>query len=642
VDSGEFLGIYEVGGSFEMTVTNQEPPGTECAFQGIELVSTEEAAGGVVVRGVEAVRINELMVEPTTDFLVSNAAFNNPQGSDWTCNGGVCSNSGVGSASWTWTSDQLRDGRHYLNVWAGQSGQTVGEVCLGSSCQLLVHGQRHPDTIVVTSDGKFSLTIGKTAQEGTYYLEKVTLSLQPDGEYVELINLTDDPGDVGGWTLEGEGTLGRVAQLPAGTILAGHGFLVAAVDVADAQAGLEGNGIDASSAWEFPAGSTAVQLMFAGNPPSPDDDWLKTTLPSGSRPQLALRNGSILVDEVEYPLSSPSANPFQSLEKGDPSVVNDNDGDGLDDEWFPALRLYTPGTTNENDGTIETQGLEQILHDPAAEVRLLNRPLQGVGEVAGVPSGIAWKPFTSEDLSRLVDRLTVDGLRLEAEGHLIEGAEQWHETSDGHEYNSSQTAEGIGSWQWTELADGQYRMSLYGWSQEQLSARWQRADLSYTAWSPPLSTDVQGRIVLGQISIGLEETPPAMLTLQVQCASGSGICHLDHVRLDPRLVQVGLINVNTASREVLTALPGMTEALASRLIDGRPYGNQEEKGRGIGDLLREDILGSTEEDKIAVFQQMAHLLTVRSQVFRILSLGQALHGQIRTATQRIQAVVQRQ
>jgi hypothetical protein len=104
---------------------------------------------------------------------------------------------------------------------------------------------------------------------------------------------------------------------------------------------------------------------------------------------------------------------------------------------------------------------------------------------------------------------------------------------------------------------------------------------------------------------------------------------------------VGPVNVNTAPLEVLRSLPGMTEQLASRIIASRPYGDRDQKGRGIGDLLVGEVLGTTEEDVLEIFRQIAHLLTTRSDMFQILSLGQALDDDRVGASQRIRTVIQR-
>jgi len=386
-----------------------------------------------------------------------------------------------------------------------------------------------------------------------------------------------------------------------------------------------------------------VQLEFPNGPPSPADDWLKVTLPTGQSAQLqVLTSTGFIVDEVEYPLPLATTADFQSLEKGDPSVVEDQDADGLDERWYPSGKLYTPGQLNDNDGLKEGEGLEATVHDPSQELAVRNRPLEGIGELAGLPSGTAWKPFASADLAKIVDRLTVEGIRLETEGRLIEGEGAWAEDADGYYVHTDPAkADASGVWEWTAVPDGTYHLSLYGWSEEQFSVRWQRADGTATDWSPALSADAQGRVVIGQVMIGGEGTPANTLTLEAQCATGSGICHLDHVRLDPRLIRVGPINVNTAPLEVLRSLPGMTEQLASRIIASRPYGDKDQKGRGIGDLLVGEVLGTTEEDVLEVFRQIAHLLTTRSDMFQILSLGQAMDDDRVGASQRIQTVIQR-
>ena len=651
VDSGESLGTFPLSGTLTIEVANHEPNGTTCAFRGIDLV-LEGSENGGVVRGIEAVRFNELMVEPSIELNVAAAAFD-PQGSGWVCPpSAVCQNSGVGQGRWTWTSPLLEPGRYYVRVFGASSGQIVGDVRVEGSSKRLVHGQSHSSTLAVGSDGKVSLTIGKTDPEQTYYLRSITLSVQPDAEYAELINLSDHDIDVGGWTIDGDLAGGRQAKLPSGARIKAHGLLVAAVDLDDSQEGLSANGISARSAWHIGDAVNAVQLVFPGGPPTQDDDWLKVTRPSGSTSGLALHSGSMTVDQVEYPLPLPTTSGFQSLEKGDPTVIVDKNGNGLDEGWFPSLQLYTPGLPNDNEGLKEHRGLETIVHDPAKEITILNRPLASIGELAGVPSGKAWKPFASADLAKIVDRLTVEGLRLESQGRLVAGEEAWQEKAQGYyEYNSTDQPAIAGTWRWTNIPPGRYRLSVYGWPGEQVSVRWEQRDEAFTQWSPGLSSDAGGRVVIGQITVSApgstgaqgppDATPPNTLTLEAKCASPSGICHLANVRLDPQLIRLGPVNLNTAPLDVLEALPGMTDALASRIIAHRPYGDQEQKGRGIGDLLIGDVLGSDEEEKLAVFRRLAHLLTTRSDLFQILSIGQAGNGTHVKATQRILTVVER-
>ena len=636
MDPGELFGVIDIGGALSVSVTCRGTDG--CAFSGIELVSTEARDGfdTVLVRGIEAVRINEIMVAPSVQLLASAASFS-VQLSGWSCGSGSCSNSGTGSARWTWTNPSIRPGTYYVRVYADSAGQTVGEVRVNGDTTTLTHGQRHPQTVTVSDNHELSVTIGKTPNDGTYYFHHLVLSLAPDAEYIELINLSDAQMDVGGWTLNGDAVQGLQARIPFGTVIKPHGLLVAAVDAEDIQTGLAGNNISLRKAWKPDTSASVVQLEFPSGPPNPDGGWLTTAVPAGKSAELTLRNGEDLVDDVEYLLPLAVA-AFQSLEKGDPTVIVDADGDGIDDGWYPSLQLFTPGMPNDNNGLRELKGQELVVHDPSKEITIVNHALHSVGELAGLPSGVAWKAVASQDLAKIADRLTVTGIRLEASGHLTEGEGAWRERVDG--YETSQEG-GQGTWRWTGIPDGQYRLGLYGWSGEQLTVRWQEAAGQYSEWIPVRRSDAQGRIVVGQISVGMAGAAANTLTLQVKCQSTGGVCHVNHVSLDPQLMVEGLVNVNTAPLEVLLCLPGMTDAIAQRIIQNRPYGDRDHKARGIGDLLSGSVLGEAEEDKLKHFKQLAHLLTVRSHVFRVTSIGESLEREHPIASQRIQAVVQR-
>ncbi len=94
--------------------------------------------------------------------------------------------------------------------------------------------------------------------------------------------------------------------------------------------------------------------------------------------------------------------------------------------------------------------------------------------------------------------------------------------------------------------------------------------------------------------------------------------HLDDLTLtdDERLP--GKININTASPDVLEALPQLTssevEAILRRQIGGKgPF-------ESVGDLLTDEIL--TEEQ----FKAVAEMLTVRSSVFEVRSCAVTTHG----------------
>ena len=180
MDSGESFGELTLSGEVTVQVTHAEPSGTTCAFQGIEVVPTDDTSGfsSTVVRGIEAIRINEIMVTPTSELSVGGAVFD-PQTSGWLCTGGACSNSGTGQARWSWTDPFIQPGRYYVRVFAA-AGQTVGEVRVGNQTLKLVSGQLHPATISVGTDQKVTLTISKTPSDGTYYFQKAVLTVEPD------------------------------------------------------------------------------------------------------------------------------------------------------------------------------------------------------------------------------------------------------------------------------------------------------------------------------------------------------------------------------------------------------------------------------------------------------------------------------
>lgn len=56
--------------------------------------------------------------------------------------------------------------------------------------------------------------------------------------------------------------------------------------------------------------------------------------------------------------------------------------------------------------------------------------------------------------------------------------------------------------------------------------------------------------------------------------------------------QMRPLNINTASRQALQALPGVDEAAAYRIVEGRPY-------KESSDLARRHILSQAEYDRIA-------------------------------------------
>ncbi|HEX2922534.1 MAG TPA: helix-hairpin-helix domain-containing protein [Chloroflexota bacterium] len=88
----------------------------------------------------------------------------------------------------------------------------------------------------------------------------------------------------------------------------------------------------------------------------------------------------------------------------------------------------------------------------------------------------------------------------------------------------------------------------------------------------------------------------------------------DSITLKDEDTLPGRINVNTAAREVLKTLPGVEDALVETIIEHRDSGDGF---RGPADLL--DVPGVSTD----LFGKIEDSITVRSNVFRIMSTGQS-------------------
>ena len=105
----------------------------------------------------------------------------------------------------------------------------------------------------------------------------------------------------------------------------------------------------------------------------------------------------------------------------------------------------------------------------------------------------------------------------------------------------------------------------------------------------------------------------------------------------------GKININTAPKEVLTGLPGISEELAEKIISARPFktigeilgeysGEEENPKKALNkamiapgkDFRDNDNDGFVDEDdeKEEVFRKISNLITVRSNLFSIISFAQ--------------------
>jgi type II secretory pathway component PulK len=87
---------------------------------------------------------------------------------------------------------------------------------------------------------------------------------------------------------------------------------------------------------------------------------------------------------------------------------------------------------------------------------------------------------------------------------------------------------------------------------------------------------------------------------------------LDRMSIAPVNRVEGFININTATADVLSTLPGVTQDIANQIVDSRPTNGYQ--------LLSEILTVSSDN---AFLSAAADTLTVNSQSFRIRVLGKA-------------------
>ncbi len=101
----------------------------------------------------------------------------------------------------------------------------------------------------------------------------------------------------------------------------------------------------------------------------------------------------------------------------------------------------------------------------------------------------------------------------------------------------------------------------------------------------------------------------------------------DDVTISSESTQAGAVNLNTASQEVLICLPGVSRELAHAIVAQRQSNGYF---NNLGEVLKVDGMAPDE------LKQIAPLVTLRSETYRILSEGRVTSTGVR---QRIQTIV---
>jgi len=224
---------------------------------------------------------------------------------------------------------------------------------------------------------------------------------------------------------------------------------------------------------------------------------------------------------------------------------------------------------------------------------------------------------------------------------------------------------------WTaqsRVQNGSYLLRCWGQDGESIAlslyARGETGEYAWLDFTPSLTFQEGGVVTYGVVKVGGSETGSTQnnrLRLRVRNDSVTETAHLDYVTLEPTLHQAGVININTASPEVLSALPGMSIEVAQALVVERmaegPFGERDQGPHGItfslglGDVLLSDALISDLDEEVSDagkiearrnrFRLISNFIDVKSDVFEIISTAQTLKEGKVLAEGKIRAVVQR-
>ncbi|MFC1709092.1 lamin tail domain-containing protein [Candidatus Omnitrophota bacterium] len=621
-------------GKFSISIQNNEELGEACEFSYIELIhkDTGPRPGSSLreVNGVEAVRINEVMVKPK---LENNAASNAIPGGSWVWQNNYWVNSDSESGDdgeGTWTFTDIPRGNYYLRL-LGRTGELIGDVEVsGRTQEAMRHGDNFTEAgSVRVSNDRLDVHIQNNLKDKTCYFKGIILSQQPDTEYVELVNISSSSVDLGGWMLETTGQESVTAFIPQGTTISPYAYLILCVDRNDQAQGIQSNSISFMRTW---AAQPAVELDFF-KVLDRDFDFLSDR-PSTGENFLSLKdaNGKV-VDKVEY--FSSQVRDFYSLERSDPSDQTDNNGNSEFDNWYVTEDLSggTPGKDNNNSG----MEVDEFTNHKIEEVNVRNYPVSNVVDLLSVPTSSWWQSIGISDISLMVDALTVLGAVFYPLENNLTG---WSPVEGG--YSSSSLGE-EGVWLWEDINNGSFFLTLKGGLDEALTISYKKADESWQILAQDIIPNADGLAHAGIINIGGDNpyaTPDNTLEIKLLNSSSSEIAHFYYLRLDPVYNVYGRININTATREVLLALPGVESQDASAIITNRPFGNQNDMNRGIGDLFISSLF-SSDPERSSKLGTLSNLATTRSNVFSITARAQVLDGERIVATQEIKTIIER-
>ena len=300
--------------------------------------------------------------------------------------------------------------------------------------------------------------------------------------------------------------------------------------------------------------------------------------------------------------------------------------------------------------------------------QIKDRPLASIGEVGEIFTGKGANDTLDigapyRQVQDLADKITVSALRLEAE--TADSQNGWALTGnglDGTDMLSAPNAQDTPPWKWTwtfskssantnnnigkefRLSDGKYDAVFVG----KYGHNFQTQDITGTVQRKPRPN---GHVGIGTVTVSNNRASITIYGNKVD------IPYFDYLILSPIPATPGRINLNTASKSTLMALPGITSGMADDILnhlyggDGIPSTSDDNPIDTIGELL--DTGGSGPGIAEDVFKNISNLITTRSDIFKIIVKAQSVKDRgsigayvldsddIITATCTLEAIVDR-
>ncbi|MBN2120390.1 MAG: general secretion pathway protein GspK [Candidatus Omnitrophica bacterium] len=600
----------------------------ECYVSHIELISLDKKDGleHISVRGRESLVINEILAKPSSELVTIQDQ--DPKGA-WVWKDGFYENAEFASGKsgeGKWVFAVNKSGYFYIKVFANSPGGYIGDVSIaGKDLRDARDGMIFSEPVYINDN--LTLTIQNNSLVEIASFKSLVISQEPDTEFIEILNISPYSIDISDFTVEitqeGGGSLGWPALIPQGTQIEAYQHLILSIDKDDRDCALflRNNGIFFQKTW----GMSSVQLQFTGAVEGNDD-----IIPN-KKAKVTLKDSQArVVDTVEY--KSEQVSDFTSVEKSDPTLFWDNDANGIFDAWFfsESLAKATPGERNDNPGMkeIDPVTLEVFYHDVREQV-VQNNPFINIGYANDVASDFAWEKFDLRSISLLADKFTSFRKHL-GFGSFLGGA--FEETEEGF-YSSRKGDTGV--WRWPNIAEGIYSLKILASedSSSSLSVDIKLGD-EISGYLGPFAFD-KGWLNYGNIEI---KDDSESLEINLRNEEDKPLLILNFI-LEPQFQARGRININTASKEVLSALTDGPTAL--RVISYRPFGERTNRRLGIGDLLQDTSLGFTPKQKIDNFKLIAPLITTHSDIYEVVCLGEYIVEDQKKASHRIEAIIER-